>query len=104
MGERFFSRNQKYSIKFINNSTKAELVKVSRGENTTTLVKTYSLEKEEFYPSKFHREKQLYKHILGDAIKNKKMTMRELNEFAVKHKLVTGLGLALDTFSTKLEE
>ena len=104
MGDRFFSRNQKYSIQFNKDSTKAELLKVSRWENTPTIIKKYELRNEEFSPNKFHREKQLYKHILGDALKNKKLTMKELNEFAMKHKLISGIGLMIDTLSTKVED
>ena len=104
MSSRFFSRNKKFSITFNKDSTEAKLMSISRGESTPMIVKKYVLEKEEFTPNKFHREKQLYKHILGDAIKDKKMTMKEFNEFAVNHKLINKLGLLVDTLATEKEE
>jgi hypothetical protein len=104
LSERYFSRNKKYSIKFDKDSNQVDLLKVSRKENCPTLIKTFELDKEEFSPEKYHREKQLAKHVLGYLIKEKKMSMRELNEFALKRKLVSPGELLLDTLTTKVDK
>lgn len=104
MSSRFFSRNHKYAVRFDNASTSASLLKVSRNQNTPEVIKSFDLSKQEFSPCKFHREKQLCKHILGYLIKEKKVSMRELNEYAIKNKLISPGDLLLDTLSTKLKD
>ena len=104
MGERFFSRNKKYTVAFDKDAKSADLLRVSKGQNTPEIVKKFSLTEQEFSPDKYHREKQLCKHVLGYLIKEKKMSMRELNEYAIKSKLVTPGEILLDTLSTKIQK
>ncbi len=102
MSDRFFNRNKKYKVEFAENRNSAKLLRVSRGQFTPEVVKTFKLEEKDFSPDKYHREKQLCKHILGYLIKEKKMTMQELNEYAVKEKLVSPGELLLDALATKI--
>jgi len=104
MSERFFSHNKKYRIDFGKDLTSANLLRVSRNQNTPEVVKTFRLEQQEFSPDKYHREKQLCKHILGYMIKEKKMTMKEINEYAVKSKLATPISIVADALATKVNQ
>ena len=102
MSERYFNRNKKYKVEFDSNRTEARLLACSKKQSVPEVVKVFVLSEQEFTPDKYHREKQLCKHVLGYLIKEHKMTMRELNEYAIKTKLTTPGELLLDTLTTKL--
>lgn len=101
MSSRYFSRNTKSWCKFNKDFTQAELLKASRNSNTPEIVKQFNLANEEFNLELPRRKVQLAKQILGYLIKEEKMSMREFNEFALKHKLTTPGALLADTLTTK---